>query len=156
MKLSARVLGVTILVSFNAIAAGPGDSEPATQAEEYIHVSEHPPWLVYFRHAARTQGRIARQALSSFCQERAVKSKADSSTAVDDSALARICAGAKPIIIVGVNHRDEFNRALFACRPDTDLHYAVYPLYWREVFYDSQWCTRIGFDSDLGQYRVTE
>ena len=136
-------------------AAEPNASEPAEQLEETI-VSEHPPLLVYFRHATPSLIRIARLALRTSCRERASPPVASNTSPEDGPAFDHFCSGAKPTILMGVNYRDEFNKTLYACRTEMDLHYIAYPLYWGNVFNDPRWCARIEYDHEARHYSVTQ
>lgn len=150
-----RILAAALLSASMAHAADGDTSNDSVQSEE-IMVSEHPPRLVYFRHATSSPSRIARKAIRAFCLER--PSRQDTATADPDKgpAVARFCGGAEPIILMGLDFRDEFNRTLYACRGEMDLHYVAYPLYWRDVFEDRHWCARVEYDGESRRYRVAE
>lgn len=153
MQPYARVLVLAMLSASISNVSGHAATKAEEESEE-IMVSEHPPQLVYFRHATRSPTRIARRALRIFCREQASQHTASASDPDEGPAIAYLCGGGKATILMGVNHRDEFNRTLYACRADMDFHYVVYPLYWRDVLYDPQWCARIGYDSETQNYRV--
>ena len=118
------------LAMFSASIVDAADQNAPANSEqsEEIMVSEHPPLIVYFRHATPSRIRVARKALRTYCHERAPQvKKANPADPEEGPAIAHLC-GSKPTILMGVNFRDEFNRKLYACRAEMDLHYVVYPL----------------------------
>jgi hypothetical protein len=155
VQLLVSVLAVSTLSASIAGAAERDALEAAEQLEETI-VIEHPPLLVYFRHATPSPSRIARQALRDFCRERAPMHAVSAASPKEGPANEYFCTGAKPKLLMGVNYRDEFNKTVYACRAEMDLHYTAYPLYWEDVFNDSHRCARIEYDYETRHYRVTQ
>jgi hypothetical protein len=155
MQLYARIFAAAMLAISSVEAAEHSASEAADESEE-IMVSEHPPVLVYYRSATRSPSRIARQALRTYCRERASQKDASGADPEKRPAIAHFCMGARSTILMGVNYRDEFNKTLYVCRADLDLRYVAYPLYWRDTFGDTHWCARVEYDHEGRRYRVTE
>ena len=155
MQLYARVFAAAMLTVSIVEAAEHSAPEALEQSEE-IMVSEHPPVLVYYRSATRSPSRIARQALRAYCRERATQMEASSADPEKRPAIALFCSGDRFTILMGVNYRDEFNKTLYVCRAELDLHYVAYSLYWRDTFGDTHWCARVEYDYEGRRYRVTD
>jgi hypothetical protein len=155
MQLYAGIFATAMLAVSIADAAEHSASKALDQSEE-IMVSEHPPVLVYYRSAKRSPTRIARQALRTYCREHASLEEASSADPEKRPAIAYLCMGARSTILMGVNYRDEFNKTLYICRADLDLHYVAYSLYWRDTFGDAYRCARVEYDYEGRRYRVTE
>ena len=151
----ARVF-VAALLTISIVEAAEHNTSEADDQSQEIMVSEHPPRLVYYRSATPSSSRIARRALKTYCRNQATQSKTSAADPEKGPAIAHFCSGARSIILMGVNYRDEFNRTLYACRVELDLHYVAYPLYWRDTFNDAHWCARVEYDYDHRRYRVTE
>ena len=150
----ARVF-VAALFTISIVEAAEHNTSEADDQLQEIMVSEHPPSLVYYRSATPSLSRIARQALKTYCRKQATQSKASTSDPEMNPAIAHFCNGGRSTIVMGVNYRDEFNRTLYACRIELDLHYVAYPLYWHDTFSDAHKCARVEYDYDRRRYRVT-
>ena len=146
----ALLMMLAILASATTRATGAANS--GVTLDEPI-ILEHPPRTVYYRHAPSWLTAAAQKALKMSCKKLETPDGEKPATSTN-IALGRFCAGTKPVVLMAVDYRDRFNRILVACLPDLNLHYVVYPIYWADIFNDSEYCVAVFYEPDERRYKV--